>query len=181
MNKEFIKTIDLSKVSYIKLSSHAKSRIKQRFNVSKNNMNDWMLDLVKTGKVFDCTIADHQLRLKIISKEIIIVLDVINNTIVTVYPITIVSDSSEISEINQNDADVMNYLKAPLKQYRIFKNLDLVNDLNSQLTNMLTATVEFQNEPSLDNSNQFDLILQKIDNILSIYKLRINKLDRFFK
>ncbi|MDC2828983.1 hypothetical protein PO250_01355 [Limosilactobacillus mucosae] len=181
MNKDFIKTIDLSKVSYIKLSAHAKSRIKQRFNVSKNNMNDWMLDLVKNGKVFDVSIADHQLRLKIISKDIIIVLDVINNTIVTVYPITIVNDSDS-SDIDRNDTDMMNYLKGPLKQYRIFKNLDLVTDLNIQLTNMLTSTLEFQNDPSLDNSNQqFDNILHKMLSIIFTYKSRTSQLDRFFK
>lgn len=188
-DSESLQLIDLTDLKQLKLTAHAKKRLKNRFGINQpEHMIKWALTQIHGGRVIQVDVIANQLRVKIKNNNIILVVNVIDHSLITAYPDADLSTKENQSKMaamksfrdDQTYADLIEYLQEPLKGYLALQERGLVANLNYRLKSMLseTETISCQSLIKQINVGDFEKEIQEIQRLIANYK---NKTDSIKK
>lgn len=187
-DSESLQLIDLTDLKKLKLTAHAENRLKNRFGINQpEHMIKWALTQIHGGRVIQVDVIAKQLRVKIKNNNIILIVNVIDHSLITAYPVADLSTKESQSKMaamksfrdDQTYADLIEYLQEPLKGYLALQERGLVANLNYRLKSLLSETETIPCQSLIKQINVGDLEeeIQEIQYLIANYKKKVNRIE----
>ncbi|MFR0515012.1 hypothetical protein ACLUYC_08025 [Limosilactobacillus mucosae] len=150
----------LGNIQDITMTEHAMQRLKQRFGLTDKEMLKWTRRQLMAGKIVKEN--NEKGRLMVQSDQIILIVDPMNRTLVTAYPLNHYGgNSDEILDIDK-EKELRDYLQKPLKDYLKMQKQKYTALLDGLMMDLRMQYMEFQNSDSLTDLAVIDKVESKV-------------------
>lgn len=190
---ENLKLLDLTQITQLKLTAHAKKRLKSRFGIAKpEQMINWALEKIHGGHAVQVDVIAKQLRVKIQNNEIMLIVNVIDNSLITAYPFVSASTTANsaskskpapLAVLAADDTykDLMTYLRKPIEGYLALQERGLVSHLDVMLNNLLATTLAYDSSPTGHlNLAELESEIDELKRLVVGYKEKTAKIANTF-